>query len=477
MDAPILKTWVGGRAEATPVLLGPAVDPSTGEPYAESRQSSVEQVDRAVDAAAEAHARGDWMRLGPEGRAAALIEIADLVDAQTDTIGVVDARASGVPIVTMSLIASSLGGAFRAAAELAVSRGDTRRLPAERTVLLRSVPWGPTAILLPWNVPAGTMAKKTALALAAGASVVAKPSPLAPWGPQLLAEAISAVVPAGVFSLVHGGGDVGRRLVSDPRIAAVAMTGSTATGRSIAALASPRFARLQLELGSSNPAIVLEDADLDDACARIAAGALKLSGQWCEAPERIFVPRRLHDEVVERLVTEFGRPVIGPAVDPATEVGPVVSASRKAELETAISGLAAEGARVHAAQSVPEEGSFLPPTVIAVERPPSGAELFGPVVQVRGYDSVDEAVIEANLAQVGLGGYVFGTDEGHAFEIGSRLVAGEVKVNGTSVLDMSAESKQSFFGDAGVGGHGDADVFEFFRGTQVIGVDDPGAPL
>lgn len=477
MNLPSLDTWIAGRRETTPEPAGDFVDPNTGDVLAPLHSSSVEQVERAVAAAAAAHEAGDWLTLGAAGRADALRRIAAVLDARHERIGELDALCSGVPIATMSLIAGSLPGVFRDAAELIESIGDETVLPGERDVRLRHLPWGPTAILLPWNVPAGTAAKKIALALAAGAPLIVKPSSQAPWGPQLIVEAaMDAGLPAGVLSLVHG--SVGRALVADARVAAIAMTGGTPTGRSIAAAAAPRFARLQLELGSSNPAIVLADADLDDAVSRIVSGVTKLSGQWCEAPERVFVPVAVRDAFAERLVAALSGIRIGPASDPATELGPICSAAHRDELVAGVDALVARGGRAIAAQAVPSAGSFLSPTVVVLDQPWTDAEeFFGPIVVVRGYDDLDEAVAEANSGQTGLAAYVFGCDEQHALRVGARMKAGEVKVNGTSVLDMASGSMQSFFGASGIGGHGDRAVLEFFRGVQVLGVDDPDLPL
>lgn len=478
MNLPSFDTWIGGSRELAPVPGRDVVDPSTGAVIATAHASSVRQVDAAIAAAAAAHHRGTWRGLGSHGRAEALRAVAAHVESRQEEIGRLDAMCSGVPIAVMALIASSLASTFRDAADLLLEAGDELALPGEREVRLRRVPWGPAAILLPWNVPAGTAAKKIALALAAGAPVVVKPSSVAPWGPQLLVEAIAeAGLPDGVVSLVHGGADIGMQLVSDDRIAAIAMTGGTSTGRAVAAAAAPRFARLQLELGSSNPAIVLDDADLDDAVPRIAAGALKLSGQWCESPERIFVPAGVRDEVVERLVDAFAAPRIGAALDPDTELGPVSSSRRRDELAAQVDARVAAGGRAIAGPQIPDEGSYFAPTVVVCDEPYEAEEFFGPVVVVRDYDDLDAAVAEANSGQTGLGGYVFGADEVRAAAVGARIVAGEVKVNGTSVLDMAPGSTQSFFGASGIGGHGDAGVLEFFRGVQVLGVDNPGAPL
>ncbi|WP_067194706.1 aldehyde dehydrogenase family protein [Microbacterium sp. XT11] len=480
MTYPALRTWIGGAPEASAGGDGPWLhDPNTGEALAPSASSSPEQVDRAIEAARRAHDDARWRGLAPEERAERLEVLAAWLDDRAEEVALLDALNSGVPISVTRLFGGSNGATIRDAARRAVAVGDVRELASEQGgVRLHRVPWGPTALILPWNAPSAMAVKKTAFALAAGATVVLKPSSFSPWSAQVLLEGVrEADIPDGVVGLVQGGGDVGRALVSDKRIAAISMTGSTPTGRAIATAAAARFARLQLELGSNNPAIVRHDADLDQAAAALADGVLKLSGQWCEAPRRVLVDRARRDEFARLLIEEFGRRRIGSSLDDATEVGPVAFAARRDELDEQRGRLASDGAEILRVSQVPADGWFFAPTVAVLDGPGLADEVFGPMLTVGGYDDEEEAVRLANTGQVGLAGYVFGEDADAAAALGTRLVAGEVKVNGTSVLDMSPESAQSFFGASGLGGHGDDDVLDFFVGKRVVGRDRPGLPL
>jgi len=480
MTYPALHTWIGGVAEESPESDGTWLhDPNTGEALVASASSSLDQVGRAVSAAQDAHDDRRWRGLAPESRAERLAALADWIDARAEEIAHLDALNSGVPISVTRLFGGANGATLRDAARRAVAIGDVRDLPsAQGGVRGHRVPWGPTALILPWNAPSAMAVKKTAFALAAGATVVLKPSLFSPWSAQLLLEGVHAVgIPDGAVGLVQGSGGVGRALVADERIAAISMTGSTPTGRAIAATAAPRFARLQLELGSNNAAIVRADADLPAAAKALADGVLKLSGQWCEAPRRVLVDRRRRDELAGLLIAEFGRRTIGSSLDEDTEVGPVAFAARREELTAQRERLAGAGAEILRVAAVPAQGWFFEPTVAVLDGPGLADEVFGPMLLVGGYDTEDEAVALANTGQVGLAGYVFGDDEGAAAALGTRLVAGEVKVNGTSVLDMSPESSQSFFGASGLGGHGDDDVLDFFVGKQIVGSDRPGLPL
>lgn len=480
MTFPALRTWIGGVAEESPEADGSWLhDPNTGEALVPTASSSLEQVDRAVSAARRAHDDGRWRGLAPEERAVRLGALAAWLDDRAEEIARLDALNSGVPLAVTRLFGGANGATLRDASRRAVVRGDVAELPAEQGgVRLHRVPWGPTALILPWNAPSAMAVKKTAFALAAGATVVLKPSSFSPWSAQLLLEGVhEAGIPDGVVGLVQGGGGVGRALVADERIAAISMTGSTPTGRAIAAAAAPRFARLQLELGSNNAAIVRADADLEQAAEALADGVLKLSGQWCEAPRRVLVDRARRDELARLLIAAFARRTIGSSLDDATEVGPVAFAARRDELDDQRDRLAAAGAELLRVSAVPERGWFFAPTVAVLDGPGLADEVFGPMLLVGGYDDEDEAVRLANTGQVGLAGYVFGADQEGAAALGTRLVAGEVKVNGTSVLDMSPASAQSFFGASGLGGHGDDDVLDFFTGKQVVGTDRAGLPL
>ncbi|MFF1946322.1 aldehyde dehydrogenase family protein [Rhodococcus qingshengii] len=480
MTFPTLSTWIGSQREDSACEDHDWLrDPNSGEALTPNRSSSPEQVDRAVDAATRAHTEGYWIGLGPEGRAPILRAFADELDARADEIARLDALSSGVPISTTRLFAGSNGGTVRSVTERALALGDVVALPADgRDVRLFRAPWGPTALLLPWNAPAAMAVKKVSFALAAGASCVMKPSPASPWSAQLVAEAAQAAgIPDGVVSLVLGGQEVGEQLVGDSRIAAIAMTGSTPAGRAIAAKAAPRFARLRLELGSNNPAVVLGDADVLRAARAIASGSMKMSGQWCEAPRRVLVDRALLDELVAALRVELAALRIGSSLDDKTDLGPVAFEARRNELLAQCQTLRDAGAQIYEAQSVPDKGWFVAPTIAVAEQIELDNELFGPIVTVQPFDDADQAVSIANTGQVGLAAYVFGRDESRALDVGRRILAGEVKINGTSVLDMSAESAQSFFGDSGLGGHGDADVLDFYTGKRVIGTDAPGLPL
>lgn len=478
-ELPDLDTWIAGRPEPSGLRDETSLhDPNDGRPLQRSRSSSPDQVERAVAAADQAHRSGVWSGLGAEGRAAHLRDFADALDEHAPRIAVLDALNSGVPVSTTRLFAGTLADTVRRAVTLAGTLGETRRLPAEQgEVRLRRVPWGPTALVLPWNAPAAIATKKTAYALAAGAPVVLKPSPASPWSAQLVMAAASANLPPGTVSLVLGGADVGARLCADPRIRAISMTGSTAAGRLIAASAAPHFTRLHLELGSNNPAVVRADAAAGRTAQALFDGMTKLNGQWCEAPRNVYVARERAGDLVAALRELTREARTGSSLAERTRIGPMAFRARRDELSAQRSAWARAGHEVFSGPEVPDGGWFFAPTVVVGEDVRTGGEVFGPMLTVCPVDTEDEAVRRANASAGGLAAYVFGEDVDAAFPLAERLTGGEVKINGTSLLDMSEESAQSFFGTSGIGGHGDPDVLAFHSGRQVVGRDLVGAPL
>lgn len=482
MQIPELHTWIGGKPEPSEIELPPneaLLDPNTGEVLATSFASSLSQVDRAISAADEAHTDARWRGRTVAERAEVLERYAKRLDDYAEDVAWLDALNSGVPISVTRLFAQSSSGTVRDAIQHAIKQGDDQKLEADgRDVRLRRVPWGATAIITPWNAPAGVALKKLAYALAAGATVVYKPSPASPFSAQLLVKAaMEAGVPEGVISLVLGGGEVGAALTSDPRIKAISLTGSVPTGRAIAAAAAPRFARLQFELGSSNPALVLDDADIEQTADSLVSGAMKLSGQWCEAPRHVFVARERLDELVEALRSSLSAMTIGSSTDESTTLGPVAYPARRAELHAQRDALAAAGAQVIEAADVPAQGSFVAPTLVVGEQLAPEGEIFGPILLIEPFDDVNAAIDRANAGFVGLAGYVYTTDEQSGRKVGSRFEVGEVKLNGSSILDMAPGSAQSFFGSSGIGGHGDRELLEFFTGVQVLGTDRAELPI
>ena len=457
------------------------VDPNTGEPVHRLVTTTPDELERAMNHAAHNYDLGHWDEDARRERAQMLERAASIVESRIEDIARTDALTSGTPISVARKVAAFLPVRLRATAADLVAIPRVTALAADgRDVRLYKVPWGPAAILTPWNGPSFIPAAKVVSAIAAGCPVLLKPSEHAPSSAQIIVECfVEAGLPRGALQLVHGTGEVGARLTSDPRIKIVSFTGGPGAGRAIARAAAEDFKVLQLELGGNNPVVVLDDADLDVTADGIVEGMTKLNGQWCEGPGKILAPPTLVGPLVDALTERIAKLTVGHSLDEDSEVGPISNAPHFRTLLDRIEGLRGLGASIHQPAELPDlSGFFLSPTVASDADPEKAvAELFGPVVSLHAVNSTDEALRIANSYPSGLDAYVFGNNTERAIEVGSRIVAGEVRVNGAKVADLGDDSAQSFWGPAGIGGHGPAESVRVFCGDRVVGVDSPTLPL
>lgn len=457
------------------------VDPNTRKPVHRAVTTAPGQVERALHHAERVYETGRWDDEARHERAEALERVAKNLEARADEIARTDSLTSGAPTSVTRTAAAFLPARIRSTASDLLSIPRVTALQAGgRDVRLHKVPWGPAAILTPWNGPSFIPAAKAVSAIAAGCPVILKPSEHAPSSAQIIVECfVEAGLPIGALQIVHGAGGVGAALTSDPRIKIVSFTGGPGAGRAIARAAAEDFKVLQLELGGNNPALVLEDADVEVAADGILEGMTKLNGQWCEGPGKILAHRRLTESLLQALTERISKLVVGHSLDEDVEIGPISNAPHFDTLQTRIEGLREIGASIHQPAQLPDlDGFFLSPTIAAGADPARAtAELFGPVASLHSVDSDEEALRVANANPSGLDAYVFGTDTDHAIEIGSRVLSGEVRVNGAKLADLGEDSAQSFWGPAGIGGHGPAESVRVFCGDRVVGVDSPDLPL
>lgn len=457
------------------------LDPNTGEPVHRTVTTAPEDVERALRHAERSYGFDRWEDAASEERAAVLERAAALLETRIEDIARTDALTSGVPIAKSRTIAGFLPHRIRATA------ADLRALPRRtalkadgRDVRLYKVPWGPAAILTPWNGPSFIPAAKVVSALAAGCPVILKPSEHAPSSAQIVVECfVRAGLPAGALQLVHGAGDVGAALTGDHRVKVVSFTGGPNAGRAIARAAAEDFKVLQLELGGNNPALVLHDADVDVAADGILEGMTKLNGQWREGPGKVLVHKDLAQPLLDALLERIARVDIGHSLDESTQLGPISNAPHFATLRNRVEELRARGATIHQPARLPAlDGFFLSPTVASGIAPSAAtAELFGPLISLHTVESDEDALRAANANPSGLDAYVFGGDLDRAIEIGARVLSGEVRVNGAKIGDLGDDSAQSFWGTSGIGGHGPGESVRVFCGDRVVGVDSPDLPL
>jgi aldehyde dehydrogenase (NAD+) len=402
--------------------------------------STAADVAAAVDAAAGAAAA--WAATSPSQRAAVLDRVGAIMAAQADALADELTAEEGKPL------ADARAEARRTPKNLALYAGEALRLtgttfpPDEAGALVytRRDPIGVVGVITPWNFPLNLAARKIGPALAAGNTVVFKPSPLAPlMGERLAAAFAEAGLPPGVLDVVHGAA-AGAHLVGDVRVAGVSFTGSTATGAKIhAAVGLGR--RTQLELGGNNPIVVLADADLDRAAGVVAASAFNLSGQACTGAGRILVAEQVHDQLVERVVALAGRHVVGPGDREGVTLGPLVDRRSLEAVDAAVADSVAAGAEVvcggaRAEGDGLEHGWFYPPTLLTGVKPDmriAAEEVFGPAVGVEVVADLDEALARANATPYGLTAAVCTGDLATAQRFAAEVQAGMVRVNRPTV--------------------------------------------
>ncbi|MGW6719723.1 aldehyde dehydrogenase family protein [Streptomyces sp. NPDC054995] len=428
------------------------LDPATGEAFDEAPDQRAPDLDAVVRRAHEAWR--SW-RADPAARAAALLAAADAVEAAGAELAPLLTREQGKPLTESYAEIARTAARLRWFADMAPeirTIEDGRAVHSE--IRWRSL--GPVAAIVPWNFPLQLASAKFAPALAAGNTVVLKPSPFTPLATRLLGSVLSAALPEGVLTMITGREPLGALLASHPGIRHVTFTGSVPTGRAVAAGAASGLARVTLELGGNDAAILLDDVDVERIADRLFWAAFRNCGQVCMAVKRVYAPARLHDRVVDALAARAKAVVVGAGLDPDTELGPLNNAAQLARVERYTARALADGARAAAGgHRLDRPGWFHAPTVLTDVPPDSpvvAEEQFGPVLPVLRYGSVDEAVEAANATRFGLGGSVWGTDLDRAEAVAGRLECGTAWINHHAVLSLAqpfAGVKESGVGVAG----------------------------
>lgn len=416
------------------------LSPSQGIVASRAAKGSKAEAEAAIASARAAFDDGRWSGLSGKARATMLLKVADLIEANVERMALLETLESGKPITQAR---GEIGGAadlWRYAASLARTlHGDSHNSLGEGmlAVVLKE-PIGVVSIITPWNFPFWILSQKLPFALAAGSTCVVKPSELTPSTTVILGELlIQAGLPAGVVNIVLGHGQpVGATLVSDPRVDMVTFTGSTVVGRGIAAAASATLKKVALELGGKNPQVIFPDADLESAADAVVFGVYFNVGQCCNSGSRIIVHQDIAESFTARVVELSKQVAFGDPLHPATQVGAIVTPEHGAKIDGYVAAARAAGARVAlggAALQVPGLGpQFYQPTVVTNVTPDMAIardEVFGPVLTVLTFRTLDEALTLVNDADYGLSAGVW-SENVHtclAFARGAR--AGTVWTN------------------------------------------------
>jgi aldehyde dehydrogenase (NAD+) len=431
-----LRFYVDGRW-VEPIEARPhdVINPATEQPIARIALGSAKDVDLAV--AAARHAFESWSRTTREERLALLRAIAAAYQKRYDEIAETISREVGAPLwlAKAAQAATGLGHLHQTIQVLESYAFDELR----GTAMIRREPIGVCGFITPWNWPVNQIMCKVAPALAAGCTMVLKPTEVAPLNALILAEVFhEAGVPAGVFNLVNGDGPtVGQAIAAHPDVDMVSFTGSTRAGVEVARAAAPSVKRVTQELGGKSPNLILDDADLAAAVGGGMMGCAMNSGQSCNAPTRMLVPAALHDQAVAIAKATAESITVGDPFAAGIRIGPVVSEAQWSKIQRLIQKGIDEGATlVTGGPGRPEglaRGWFVRPTVFANVRNDmtvAREEIFGPVLSILPYRDEEEAIRIANDTCYGLSGYVSSGDPERARRVALRIRAGQIHLNG-----------------------------------------------
>ena len=455
-------------------------NPATGETFARVPAGKAADVDRAVRAARAAFEDGPWPALSPAQRERLLLALADRVEANAQELAEIESLDNGKSLllarhVDMAMAVDFLRYMAGWATKIEGATHDVSVpfMPQARFFAwTRREPVGVVGAIIPWNFPLLMAAWKIGPALAAGCTVVLKPAEETPLTALRLGELIlEAGIPPGVVNIVTGLGETaGAALAAHPGVAKIAFTGSTSVGKLVQRAAIDNMTRVSLELGGKSPVIVLDDADPAQAAAGAAQAIFFNQGQVCTAGSRLYVQRKLFVKVVGELAGIASRMKLGPGLDPASELGPLVSEAQRDRVCGYIDGGVGQGARVAAGGGrAGEQGYFVQPTVLVDVRQDMRVvqeEIFGPVVVALPYDDVDEAVRLANDTPYGLGASIWSNDLARVHRMIPRIKAGTVWVNCHSMLDASLPF--GGFKQSGIGREMGRAALDMFTETKAV---------
>jgi acyl-CoA reductase-like NAD-dependent aldehyde dehydrogenase len=416
------------------------LNPATDEILDELPDSTESEVDEAVGRAVAGQRR--WAQVPRHERAVIMRRYSALTREHAEELSELLSREQGKPLQQSRDEVERHCRMFEGFADRVLAHEERAFFLDSQPALERDLqvtrhePLGVVAGILPFNFPIELYAHKVAPAIATGNSIVLKPSEDTPLTTRRAVQLLhQAGVPADVVQVVYGGGEVGRRLVADPRVAAISFTGSTEAGISVASTAARTLKKTLLELGGNDAMIVLEDADLDLVVEQAVFGRTLSNGQCCCANKRLIVDAAVRGELTERLVDRFAGLSVGDPLRADTALGPLINPEAAIRVEEQIQHTLQQGATLAAGGS--RDGRFVTPTVLTDVREgmdiAHDMEVFGPVVAVLAVDSLDQAIGLANATRYGLSGSVFTQDIQRAMKVASRLETGQVVINGTGL--------------------------------------------
>ncbi|WP_040339500.1 aldehyde dehydrogenase family protein [Candidatus Blastococcus massiliensis] len=410
------------------------INPATGEPFATAPEADAVILDDAMAGAERAFR--SW-KLDDDARRDALRSAAAALNDAIPRIAPLLTQEQGKPLNEAIFEVAGVGMWLQYYADLEVEREILQDDDAAFVEVVRR-PIGVVAAIAPWNFPLLLSSWKIAPALRAGNTVVLKPSPYTPLSSLAMVEVLNRALPPGVLNVVTGGDALGAAMTAHPTPRKVSFTGSVSAGKKVAVASAADLKRVTLELGGNDPAIVLDDADPAVIGKQLFSAAFQNNGQTCIAVKRVYVPERLHDAVVDALVAEAERAVVGDGMDEKTQFGPINNRPQFDRVRALVDGALSSGARAVAGGTALERpGYFFAPTILTGARDGTAIvdeEQFGPALPVIPYRDLDDAVERANATSFGLGASVWATDTERGESVARRLDAGSAWVNTHAAL-------------------------------------------
>jgi acyl-CoA reductase-like NAD-dependent aldehyde dehydrogenase len=420
---------INGKA-ATSEKSFAVINPATGQPFAECPDASRVQLEEAVNAARLAYE--PWSRLSFAERAKAITDFAHGLAARVDEIGTVLTREQGKPLGQAKWEVGASAHELEAMCKMEIPPQVIRNDGKHRVELVYH-PLGVVGAITPWNFPIILACHKIAHGLYAGNTMVLKPSPYTPLATLLMGEIARDTLPPGVLNTIAGGNDLGGWMTEHPSIDRISFTGSVPTGKKVLASASGTLKRVTLELGGNDPAIVLEDADIDEIAPALFRGAFLNAGQICMAVKRVYAPEKLYEPLVERLTKLANAHRVGDGMEPDVEMGPLQNKMQFEKVLAMIEDAKRHNVRITTGgHALNRPGYFIAPTIVADATDDMRLvqeEQFGPVLPLLRYHDVDEAVRRANDSRFGLCASVWTKNVERGAEIARRLEAGTVWIN------------------------------------------------
>ena len=437
-------------------------------------EASTADIDLAVAAARDAFDNGEWPRLSPQERSKYLTKVADLLRERMPDLAKAWTVQVGAPIGLTQKLVGQQPQLFDYYADLAKTypfEEERKRPDGNRTMVLREAV-GVVAAITPWNAPMVLLCYKVAAALAAGCTIVAKPSPETPLEAMIMAECIEqAGLPKGVFNLVPAGRDVGDYLIRHDGIDKVSFTGSTAAGKHIASVCGEKLTRFNLELGGKSAALFLEDADFAAALPSLMVYSMPITGQVCFSLTRIIVPESRKDEFTDMYLAAVANIKVGDPQDPTTLMGPLTMKRQLDRVQNYIESGKKQGANLACGGGVPanlNKGYYIEPTVftdVTTDMTIAQEEIFGPVVSIITYKDLDDAVAKTNDTNYGLSGAIYTQDAELGYQVAKRIKSGNLSINGF-VVDVTMPF--GGFKESGVGREGGVEGLDAYVEVKAI---------